>query len=183
MSKGVIVGKCKCGVPLALLKSWTTDNPGRRFLTCKFSNPATKNRGCGFFRWYDEEQVEWQRDVINNLVLEKKVVECNLKMLKCENTHLQDQCEKLKEANGLLRKFKSGGEEEEGIKSLTPLAASWCLFAALLAAASLTLMLHAEVLVDLLIFTIGFSLVIGGFLQVLKLCPIPPRLPQVLVTS
>ncbi|KAK9677290.1 hypothetical protein RND81_11G133900 [Saponaria officinalis] len=63
---------CNCKVPVAMLKSLTSDNPGRRFLTCKF-------RFCKFFKWVDEEQSDWQRDVINQLVLEKKNC-CNMIM-------------------------------------------------------------------------------------------------------
>ncbi|KAK9742748.1 hypothetical protein RND81_03G195000 [Saponaria officinalis] len=83
--------KCNCGVPLALVKSWTTDNPGRRFLTCKFYNPSTQYRGCQYFKWYDQDQCQWQKDVINQLLLDKKLLKCESEMLKVENGHLIEQ--------------------------------------------------------------------------------------------
>ncbi|KAK9741418.1 hypothetical protein RND81_03G104200 [Saponaria officinalis] len=63
--------KCHCGIPVAILRLWTEDNPGRRFLRCKFLNPDF-SRGCNYFSWYDEVKVEWQKNTINQLMLEKK---------------------------------------------------------------------------------------------------------------
>ncbi|KAK9678173.1 hypothetical protein RND81_11G193300 [Saponaria officinalis] len=102
--------KCRCGVPVATLRSWTEDNPGRRFLGCKFSNPDF-SRGCGYFSWYDEGQVEWQKNTINQLMLVKKIMQCELAMTKTEVTHLQEQNEKLKEANLLIRQMKPSVDE------------------------------------------------------------------------
>ncbi|KAK9734339.1 hypothetical protein RND81_04G132700 [Saponaria officinalis] len=53
--------RCYCTVPAALQTSWTSQNPGRRFFTCKFYNPEMQFRGCNFFKW----------KVINFLVMEK----------------------------------------------------------------------------------------------------------------
>ncbi|KAK9668826.1 hypothetical protein RND81_13G089400 [Saponaria officinalis] len=63
---------CKCGIPVATKTSWTTQNPGRRFVTCKFYNPDSMMSGCNFFRWIDDDMTNWQRHVINRLVMENK---------------------------------------------------------------------------------------------------------------
>ncbi|KAK9714004.1 hypothetical protein RND81_06G065000 [Saponaria officinalis] len=88
--------KCRCGVPLALLSSWTEDNPGRTFLRCKFSNPDFR-RGRDYFSGYDEEQVEWHKNTLNQLMLEKNILHCELMMNKSEVAHLQEQNNKLKD--------------------------------------------------------------------------------------
>ncbi|KAK9705532.1 hypothetical protein RND81_07G064200 [Saponaria officinalis] len=102
-SSGRTYSKCNCKVPLALRKSWTSENPGRRFFTCKFYNPGTNFRGCEFFKWYDQNQCGWQRDVINELVLEKKLLSKELEIVKVENSHLEEQNNRLKEEIELLR--------------------------------------------------------------------------------
>ncbi|KAK9705111.1 hypothetical protein RND81_07G034400 [Saponaria officinalis] len=106
--------KCNCGVPLALVKSWTTDNPGRRFLTCKFYNPSTQFRGCQYFKWFDEEQCQWQKDVINQLLLDKKLLKCESEMLKVENEHLIEQKKIMSEEIEMLNlKLKLGEKQME----------------------------------------------------------------------
>ncbi|KAK9689402.1 hypothetical protein RND81_09G056900 [Saponaria officinalis] len=95
---------------VAILRSWTEDNPERRFLRCKFSNPDF-SRKYGYFSWYDEVQVEWQKNTINQLMLEKKILQCELTMTKSEVAHLQEQNNKLKEANLLIRQIKPCEDE------------------------------------------------------------------------
>ncbi|KAK9756876.1 hypothetical protein RND81_01G126700 [Saponaria officinalis] len=95
--------KCNCGVPLALVKSWTADNPGRRFLTCKFYNPSTQFRGCQYFKWYDEDQCQWQKSIINQLILEKKLLKSESEMLTVENGQLMEQKKKVLEENEFLK--------------------------------------------------------------------------------
>ncbi|XP_074283611.1 uncharacterized protein LOC141608151 [Silene latifolia] len=117
--------KCRCGVPVSLLRSWTQDNPGRRFLKGKFSNPEF-SRGCGYFSWYDELQMEWQKNAINQLMLEKDVLKGELMMSKGKVSHLQERNKKLREANILLRQIKAYEDvnvdnEDTGRKSCRPL--------------------------------------------------------------
>ncbi|KAL2941452.1 Capsule polysaccharide export inner-membrane protein CtrB [Bienertia sinuspersici] len=81
---------CNCGIPVAHKQSWTSRNPGRRFVTCKLSNPAVGMNGCGTFAWVDDHQVEWQRVVINNLILEKKLLEEQNEQLKNKVCTLED---------------------------------------------------------------------------------------------
>ena len=47
--------KCDCGIPMGKLTSWTRENPGRKFRSCKFDDPKTQARGCKCFEWVDEE--------------------------------------------------------------------------------------------------------------------------------
>ncbi|XP_021768549.1 uncharacterized protein At4g04775-like [Chenopodium quinoa] len=83
--------KCNCGIPPKLETSWTTKNPGRRFLACKFYDAASGRRGCKFFKWIDEEILEWQRVVTNQLVLDKKLMKNEIALLKQQVCLLQDQ--------------------------------------------------------------------------------------------
>ncbi|XP_074282834.1 uncharacterized protein LOC141607382 [Silene latifolia] len=109
--------KCACGVPVVLLRSWTHDNPGRRFLRCKFSNPDS-SRGCGYFSWYEEVQQKWQKNTINQLILEKKVLHGDLVMNKSEVAHLKEQNNKLKEANVLLKQINENVNMDNGESSM-----------------------------------------------------------------
>ncbi|KAL2923283.1 1 4-alpha-glucan branching enzyme GlgB [Bienertia sinuspersici] len=64
---------CGSGFPCATRTSWTHDNPGRKFIACKFYNHETGQRGCNTFDWVDvDEPTNWQRDVINMLLAEKQ---------------------------------------------------------------------------------------------------------------
>ncbi|KAK9734022.1 hypothetical protein RND81_04G109300 [Saponaria officinalis] len=82
--------KCLCGAPVAMLKSWTNNNPGRRFETCKFYNLITKTRGCKYFRWVDYTHTTWQKDVINQLLIEKGLLRNEVEILKSEVSNLQE---------------------------------------------------------------------------------------------
>ncbi|KAK9757216.1 hypothetical protein RND81_01G148800 [Saponaria officinalis] len=95
--------KCKSSVPPALLTSWTSHNPGRRFLACKF-------RFCKYFSWVDEEQSEWQRDVINQLLLEKKMLQSDNDNLRVEKSQLMEQVIELRAENHLLKEKMDFGE-------------------------------------------------------------------------
>ena len=64
--------RCYCGMRIAIMRSWTPKNPGRRFMACKLYDIESGRRGCSFFRWIDADQVEWQRVTINELVEVKK---------------------------------------------------------------------------------------------------------------
>ncbi|KAK9713698.1 hypothetical protein RND81_06G045400 [Saponaria officinalis] len=94
--------KCKCSVLPALLTSWTSHNPGRRFLACKF-------RFCKYFRWVDEEQSEWQWDVINQLLLEKKLLQSD-NNLRVEKSQLVEQVIELRAENHLMKEKMAFGE-------------------------------------------------------------------------
>lgn len=81
---------CGCGVPVARRQSWTSRNPGRKFVNCKFSNPRTGSQGCGLFMWVDAPQIEWQRVIINQLLLEKKLSDRQIDHLKAQVSNLDD---------------------------------------------------------------------------------------------
>ncbi|KAK9750672.1 hypothetical protein RND81_02G212700 [Saponaria officinalis] len=111
-SSSRLSSNCNCQFPLTMVKSWTRENPGRRLLTCKFYNPGTKFRACQFFSWYDQKQSDWQRDVINELVLDKKLLSKEMEIVKAENSHLEDQNKRLKEEIDLLRMMTKLDEDE-----------------------------------------------------------------------
>ena len=52
---------CECGLPLRVLTSWTSTNPGRRFVVCpNRSKPMGKK--CEVWDWYDVEiESDWYR--------------------------------------------------------------------------------------------------------------------------
>ncbi|KAK9691855.1 hypothetical protein RND81_09G224400 [Saponaria officinalis] len=87
--------KCYCGIPLAVVKSWTSENPGRKFEACKFYNPQTNFRGCRFFRWSDRTQTDWQREIINQLVYEKKILKSEVELVNQEVKWLREERAKL----------------------------------------------------------------------------------------
>ncbi|KAK9750924.1 hypothetical protein RND81_02G229700 [Saponaria officinalis] len=113
--------RCYCTVPAALQTSWTLQNPGRRFFTCKFYNPEMQFRGCNFFKWVDESSTNWQRKVINSLVMEKMSLKQEISEIKMkvgqyeeskynrdrEMAKLKTKCEDLSlEAMKLRKKVK-----------------------------------------------------------------------------
>ncbi|KAK9742929.1 hypothetical protein RND81_03G206100 [Saponaria officinalis] len=104
--------KCYCGHPIAVQKSSTVDNPGRRFECCKLYNPTTKIRGCKYFRWIDITQTDWQRHVINKLNLENKMLTSEMEMMKEELKSLKEDKSLLgMEVDKLKKKLKSLKEE------------------------------------------------------------------------
>ncbi|XP_021750442.1 uncharacterized protein At4g04775-like [Chenopodium quinoa] len=111
--------KCNCGISPKLETSWTTKNPGRRFLACKFYDAASGRRGCKFFKWFDEDILEWQRVVTNQLVLDKKLMQNEIGLLKQQVCMLQDQkarvesekerlTKKCKALSAVVKKAKAG---------------------------------------------------------------------------
>ena len=74
--------RCTCGFPFARRISWTKENPGRQFNTCKFFDPDMNWRECNKFKWIDEpEMVDWQRKVTNTLIEEKRHLSTEIKIL------------------------------------------------------------------------------------------------------
>ncbi|KAL2926397.1 Restin-like protein [Bienertia sinuspersici] len=94
--------------------SWTDRNPGRKFMCNKFYEPETEWRGCNFFNWIDEDMTEWRRNVINKLVLEKKLVEAQLDAAHNEMKELQSQRSLLLYENDTLKlKYKATSAERK----------------------------------------------------------------------
>ena len=109
-----MVQPCSCGFPVAKRTSWTHDNPGRKFIACKFFNHETGQRGCNTFEWVDEGMCEWQRDVINVLVAEKYRLASDNYMLNTrlardgyEKKRLEEEVKQLKSKG--VKKNESGG--------------------------------------------------------------------------
>lgn len=100
---------CKCGVPVAHLTSWTSDNPGRKFVACKFFDRVKKVRyGCNVWEWVDKNQEEWQRVLINELTLEKKILCTNVELLKKEVENVEKERLKLgREKERIMKRMKS----------------------------------------------------------------------------
>ncbi|KAL2921429.1 Trehalose-phosphatase, partial [Bienertia sinuspersici] len=71
--------KCYCGVPIAILESWTSKNPGRR------------KEWMSIVGVLDDEMTEWQRDLINELLEEKKVLTSQVELMKASITRTEDE--------------------------------------------------------------------------------------------
>ncbi|KAK9747883.1 hypothetical protein RND81_02G021200 [Saponaria officinalis] len=72
--------KCDCGIDCARKTSWTFQNPGRRFASCKrMDDDETLSPPCSFFRWLDEDSTEWQRSLINQLLTENRCIKGELR--------------------------------------------------------------------------------------------------------
>ncbi|XP_010687512.1 uncharacterized protein LOC104901620 [Beta vulgaris subsp. vulgaris] len=98
--------RCHCGLRVAKRTSWTLENPGRKFLACKFYNHETGQRGCDKFEWIDEECLDWQRDITNVLLAEKHRLATDLNILKArlclfenEKKRVKAELEKMKKKN------------------------------------------------------------------------------------
>ncbi|KAL2926432.1 hypothetical protein RDABS01_001042 [Bienertia sinuspersici] len=87
--------KCHCGVPIAALKSRTSKNSGRRFICCKFMDLETGRKGCQLWERLDEDTIEWKKDLINELLEEKKVMTAQAQLLKATIVRLENENLKL----------------------------------------------------------------------------------------
>ncbi|KAK4272908.1 hypothetical protein QN277_021400 [Acacia crassicarpa] len=58
---------CYYGMVARLYTSWTAQNLGRRFFGCRNYQPV-QGRGCGFFKWHDEEMGRRAKEMINELL-------------------------------------------------------------------------------------------------------------------
>ncbi|KAL2938115.1 Transcription factor MafB [Bienertia sinuspersici] len=92
----------RCGVHVAHKQSWTSRNPGRKFVVCKFYNPSIGRLECETFAWVDKDMEEWQRVVINQLVFEKQLLEKQVVGLKNQVCSLENQTSKLAKNNEKL---------------------------------------------------------------------------------
>ncbi|XP_021773255.1 uncharacterized protein LOC110737190 [Chenopodium quinoa] len=106
---------CACGFPCTKRHSWTHENPGRRFEACKKYNHDTGERGCNTFKWLDEEQTEWQREMINVLLAERHRLETKLTIVKARLACLEDH-------NNLQRGMQRGFVPEMEKGGLSKLA-------------------------------------------------------------
>ena len=84
--------RCACGFPFAQRISWTKKNPRRRFNTCNNFDPDTNWRGCNKFKWIDEpKMVDWQRQVTNTHVEEKRHLSTEIKILTSRVCYLEHE--------------------------------------------------------------------------------------------
>ncbi|KAL2906724.1 hypothetical protein RDABS01_005434, partial [Bienertia sinuspersici] len=103
---------CACGLPVAKRTSWNSENPGRKFLACKFYNHETGHKGCNTFEWINEDILDWQRDVTNMLVVEKhRLIDKNMlkSRLVCES-HKKDRL------SSDLLKMKDKASKQKGTR-------------------------------------------------------------------
>ncbi|KMS97141.1 hypothetical protein BVRB_7g178060 [Beta vulgaris subsp. vulgaris] len=90
-------GYCNCGIPVAQLVSWTENNLGRRFERCKFySANRDDGMGCKFWRWVDEGNVHWQRDLCNQLLDENKALRREVATMKLKLDSMVEEATELK---------------------------------------------------------------------------------------
>ncbi|KAL6275099.1 hypothetical protein ACE6H2_018700 [Prunus campanulata] len=59
---------CHCGKLARMQTSWTTSNPGRRFLVCPKSKREWVKRMWVFFQWFDAEMCERSKSLIPGLL-------------------------------------------------------------------------------------------------------------------
>lgn len=90
---------CYCGLPAVVAQAWTAANPGRKFYTCQDYNPVTKTKGCRYFRWYDDRQTPWQREIILQIKAE-------IEDLEAEKALLGDELGRVR-SGGMQYKFKA----------------------------------------------------------------------------
>ncbi|XP_056688872.1 uncharacterized protein [Spinacia oleracea] len=87
--------RCYCGFTVSIQKTWTKENPGRRFIACPDYDVETNRRGCIFFRWIDEQEpTTWQTIVILGLMQDKQSLAAEVDSFRT----------KLSEANNYARK-------------------------------------------------------------------------------
>ncbi|XP_021857299.1 uncharacterized protein [Spinacia oleracea] len=109
---------CGCGYPVVQRTSWTHENPGRKFKSCRFYNFGTGQRGCDAFDWVDEDILEWQKDVTNHLLSEKQRLAMEMKIIKGraefmehEMKRLNEEHEKMKVKYEKMRKMAEGSSK------------------------------------------------------------------------
>ncbi|XP_010681441.1 uncharacterized protein At4g04775-like [Beta vulgaris subsp. vulgaris] len=97
---------CGCGIPVARRTSWTHENPGRKFIACKFYNHETEQRGCNTFEWVDEEILDWQGDITNILIAEKHRHATDNHILTMKlNSVAHEKCRLAEEVQILMKKL------------------------------------------------------------------------------
>ena len=118
---------CFCGVPAPLMRSWTDDNPGRRFVGCG----NYKMKPCKFFDWVDEKKSHKDRvyqfysecqqlkiKMANMSVvmkeMEDKKMEMEDKKMEIENKLKREECDKLV----WMQKFEEMKEKNMKMKLL-----------------------------------------------------------------
>ncbi|KAJ9542022.1 hypothetical protein OSB04_028528 [Centaurea solstitialis] len=95
-------GLCFCGDPLVLKTSWTSRNPGRRFLSCP--NYGTSHE-CNKFKWMDVQLPnQYYKDVFFNLHLQCRGID-QLQDSKTEIVKLQEDLISTKSTNLVYKRM------------------------------------------------------------------------------
>lgn len=100
---------CDCGFPAIVAQAWTDRNPGRKFWACPDYDPVTKTRGCRVFKWYDEGQTNWQKEVILRLKRDNERLEAEKNALRAKVSGLYQNERKLKTEIVMVKMTKGGG--------------------------------------------------------------------------
>ncbi|KAK6151949.1 hypothetical protein DH2020_014584 [Rehmannia glutinosa] len=92
---------CHCGTLAVIRTSWTTDNPGRRFQSCRQFDRG----GCSFFAWKDPPMCRRAKAIIpgllkriNDMCKELEKMELNEQKI----SGMEHEIEKLKRKNRML---------------------------------------------------------------------------------
>ncbi|XP_017225141.1 uncharacterized protein LOC108201361 [Daucus carota subsp. sativus] len=72
---------CQCGLVPVLKTSWTDNNPGRRFWSCRMYL-RNKRKGCGYYRWHDPPVEGRSKNIIPDLLRKIEMLEEEIKELK-----------------------------------------------------------------------------------------------------
>ncbi|CAH8357936.1 unnamed protein product [Eruca vesicaria subsp. sativa] len=108
---------CDCNRPTKIVRSWTRENPGRRFLSCRGHRVGSDFESCNFFRWYDVEKPHgWQNLALLeawDTIREQKEEIANLREHVRSVNHVS---ENLEISSELMVSMKQKNEECEALK-------------------------------------------------------------------
>lgn len=101
---------CGCGKIAQLRRSWTTENPGRRFLGCaNYKN----HQACDYFKWVDPELCDNGREIcaiLRSTIIEKKeklnYLEREHDQLEAKHARLKQKYEAIQVENAVLQAEK-----------------------------------------------------------------------------
>ncbi|KAF8096835.1 hypothetical protein N665_0300s0012, partial [Sinapis alba] len=100
-----------------IVRAWTRENPGRRFLSCRGRRVGGGFESCNFFHWYDLEKPHgWQYLAlleVHDTIREQKNELANLReKVRCVN-HVS---ENLEISSELMESIKQKNEKVEALK-------------------------------------------------------------------
>ncbi|CAH8346407.1 unnamed protein product [Eruca vesicaria subsp. sativa] len=158
---------CNCNRKAKVVQAWTEDNPGRRFYSCQGRKVSTGYDSCNFFRWYDVEKPHgWQyvallgaRDVIRQQKEEINSLKSQVRALSLENESIGQAPS---DSNRTLEACETLKGEAEACEALKGEVEALKREVLILNERS---MVYRNVLIT---SSIGFTVVIGVFMGILK---------------
>lgn len=100
---------CNCGYRVVVGQCWTENNPGRKFLACPDYDSLTNTGGCKVFRWFDEGQTYWQKEVILRLKMENERLVAENNSLRTEISGLHQAERKRENETVMVKMGREGG--------------------------------------------------------------------------